>query len=143
MSSDARTMLDRYQQAMMRFSADELADLYAEDAVHEFPFFTPGHEPAYRGREEVRVAYRKAWSAPGVVLEEIINTGAHETADAETIVSEWSARARTHAGDPITLAGVLVITARDGRIVRVRDYMDVLGLAVKTGRARALLGALA
>ena len=47
----------RYQQAMRRKSADDLAELYAADAVHEIPFQVPGFPPRFEGREQVRAAY--------------------------------------------------------------------------------------
>ena len=52
-----REVLARYHHAMLHLSADELADLYAVDAVHEFPFLAPGRPTHYRGREEVRAGY--------------------------------------------------------------------------------------
>ncbi|MDQ0681224.1 putative Zn-dependent protease with MMP-like domain [Streptomyces achromogenes] len=42
-----REVLARYQQAMLDKCADDLADRYAVDAVHEFPFFFPGMPERY------------------------------------------------------------------------------------------------
>ncbi|MET8869209.1 nuclear transport factor 2 family protein [Nonomuraea sp. NPDC004580] len=39
-----------YHAAMLHKSPDELAGLYAEDGLHEFPF---GAAPPFQGREEV------------------------------------------------------------------------------------------
>ncbi len=39
------TVVERYHRAMYDKSADDLADLYTEDAVHEFPFSVPGLPP--------------------------------------------------------------------------------------------------
>ena len=131
---DARDLLERYQRAMLAFDADALAGLYAPDAVHEFPFTTPGHAARYESADEVRAAYRRVWANRRVALGALRNVAAHQSDD--TIVSEWTAGARL-IDDPSStfdLAGVLVITARDGRISRVRDDMDVLGLAHRTGR---------
>ncbi|MEU2780190.1 hypothetical protein ABZ646_47280, partial [Streptomyces sp. NPDC007162] len=58
-----REVLARYQRAMLDKSADDLADLYAVDAMHEFPFLFPGMPERYQGREEVRAGYRAAWDA--------------------------------------------------------------------------------
>ncbi|MFI9722885.1 nuclear transport factor 2 family protein [Streptomyces sp. NPDC052396] len=49
-----------------RLSVDDLADLYAPDAVHEFPFTAPGFPPRFEGRDQIRDAYRAAWSASPV-----------------------------------------------------------------------------
>lgn len=40
-------------------------------------------------------------------------------------------------GVEFTMAGVLVLNARDGRLQKVRDYMDVFGFAQHTGRLAA------
>lgn len=53
-----RDVLQRYQQAMMEFAADNLADLYAPDAIHEFPFLTPGQPAPLTSQVVVRDAYR-------------------------------------------------------------------------------------
>ncbi|MGC5413307.1 nuclear transport factor 2 family protein, partial [Streptomyces sp. DT225] len=58
-----REVLTRYYQAMIDKSPDALADLYAVDAVHEFPFASPGFPPRFEGREAVRAGYRAAWGA--------------------------------------------------------------------------------
>lgn len=44
-----REVLARYYRAMVDKSADDLADLYAVDAVHEFPFAVPGFPLATTG----------------------------------------------------------------------------------------------
>lgn len=142
-SCGPRALLARYQQAMIDFDPDALADLYAPDCVHEFGFFTPGHAPCYRSREEVRVAYREAWRSPGVRLVEIHQLAVHETADPEVIVTEWAATARRPDDAEIGLNGVLVLRAHGGLLTQVRDYMDVLGLAHRTGRLPQLAAALA
>ena len=124
---------------MLRFSAEDLSALYADDAVHEFGFVTPGHAPRYVGRDQVRRAYAAAWAEPAVELVEIRNAALHRTDDPSVLVSEWTATARRHSDSgEFALAGVLVLQARDGLLTRVRDYMDVLGLALHTGRLEAL-----
>src|SRR5215217_950316 len=89
-----REVLIRYHHAMLHLSADELADLYAVDAIHEFPFLAPGRPTRYRGREEVRAGYWAAWSASPVRLEEIRNVMVYETTDPEVIIGEWAATGR-------------------------------------------------
>jgi uncharacterized protein len=51
-------VLERYPRAMLHLSADELADLYAIDAVHEFTFLAPGRPERYEGCEEVPMSVR-------------------------------------------------------------------------------------
>src|ERR1700677_148734 len=138
-SRGPRELLALYQKAMLECSADDLADLYADDARHEFGFFTPGHAPIYSSQQEIREAYRAAWSSPTLRLEEIHNVAVHETSDPSVIVNEWAGSGtRIADGVPVSLAGGLVLEAHGGSLTRVRDYMDVLGLAHRTGRLTAL-----
>ncbi|MET8799543.1 nuclear transport factor 2 family protein [Nocardia sp. NPDC004568] len=125
-----REILARYQRAMLDKSADDLADLYAVDAVHEFPFSFPGMPERYQGREEVRAGYRAAWDASPAQPREIREAVIHESTDREVIVVEQVVSGTvTTTGGSFAIPGLLVIRVRNGRIVHVRDYMDGLGAA--------------
>lgn len=125
-------------------SADDLADLYAPDAVHELPFLFPGMPARYRGREEVRAGYRAAWGASPARPQEICDVVVHESTDPEVLTVEQTvAGTGTTGGRPFRFPGVLVMRVRDGRIVHVRDYMDGLGVARAMGRLTAVTAALA
>jgi ketosteroid isomerase-like protein len=114
-----------YHAAMLHKSADELADLYAEDALHEFPF---GGLPAYKGREEIRAGYRAAWGAMAAEVQEVRRTALHLTADPEVVVVEQDVFVAVK-DRPIRVPGLLVLRIRDGRIVHTRDYMDTSAIA--------------
>jgi len=127
---DPREVLARYHQAMRDKSADELAELYARDAVHEFPFTAPGFPPRYTGREEVRAGYRAAWGASPVRVEEIRDVVVHETRDPEVIIAEHTVVASVAGGEGgVSVPGLLVLRVRDGLLVHVRDYMDGFGVS--------------
>ncbi|MGW5656628.1 nuclear transport factor 2 family protein [Streptomyces humi] len=119
-----REVLARYRRAMRDMSADDLAELYAVDGVHEFPFTSPGFPARYDGREEVRAGYRAAWGASPVRVTEIREVAVHDTADPEVIVAE-----QVVVAGQVTVPGLLVLRVRDGRLVRVRDYLDGCGVA--------------
>ncbi|MFD9602609.1 nuclear transport factor 2 family protein [Streptomyces sp. NPDC057908] len=123
-----REVLGRYHQAMLDKSADDLADLYAADAVHEFPFSSPGFPSRYEGREEVRAGYRAAWGASPVRVEAVKDMEIHETADPEVIIGEHVVVGALPTGTFI-VPGVLIVRVHDGLITRVRDYMDGLAVA--------------
>ncbi|MFE1951056.1 nuclear transport factor 2 family protein [Streptomyces sp. NPDC059524] len=138
-----REVLARYRQAMLDLSADDLADLYAVDAVHEFPFLFPGMPERYEGREEVRAGYRAAWGASPARPREIREVAVHEGADGEVLVVEQIVSgAFATTGRSFDFPGLLVIRVRDGLIVHVRDYMDGLGVAHATGRLTAVAAGL-
>ncbi|MFE7414493.1 nuclear transport factor 2 family protein [Streptomyces laurentii] len=124
-----REVLDRYYQAMLDKSADDLADLYAEDAVHEFPFTAPGFPPRYKGREAVRAGYRAAWGASPVRVAEVRRVAVHEAAEPGVLVAEHVVVAELPSrGAAFTVPGLLVLHVHDGLLTKVRDYMDGLGL---------------
>jgi uncharacterized protein len=135
----AHRLLRRYQAAMTSFSARRLSALYADDGVHEFGFPVPGHAPRYVGSAEVYEAYAAAWARPAIDLVGFRDIAVHETSDPATLIDEWSATARRRSdGGEFMLSGLLVLTARNGLLRVVRDYMDVFGLARHTGRLAAL-----
>ncbi|MFE3519050.1 nuclear transport factor 2 family protein [Streptomyces sp. NPDC059166] len=125
-----REVLARYYRAMLDKSADGLADLYAVDAVHEFPFASPGFPPRYEGREAVRAGYRAAWGATPVRVREVREVAVHETGDPEVVVAEHVVVGELpDGGAAFTVPGLLVLRVRDGLIARVRDYMDASAVA--------------
>jgi uncharacterized protein len=138
-----REVLARYQQAILDRSADDLADLYAPDAVHELPFLFPGMPDRYRGSEEVRAGYRAAWGASPARPQEIRDLVVHESTDPEVLTVEQTVVGTvTTDGRAFRFPGVLVLRIRDGRIVHVRDYMDGLGVARAMGRLDVVTAAL-
>ncbi|CAL9479917.1 nuclear transport factor 2 family protein [Streptomyces sp. enrichment culture] len=129
-----REVLARYYRAMLDKSADDLADLYAADGVHEFPFTSPGFPERFEGREAVRSGYRAAWGASPVRVEEVREVAAHDTARPGVIVAEHVVVGTRPPGRTgITVPGLLVLHVDDGLITRARDYMDGFGVAAARG----------
>ncbi|MFG3532372.1 nuclear transport factor 2 family protein [Streptomyces sp. NPDC047917] len=129
-----REVLNRYYRAMLDKSADDLADLYALDAVHEFPFTSTGFPPRYEGREAVRSGYRAAWGASPVQVQEVRQIVAYETADPEVIIAEHVVVGTLPTGHTdFTVPGLLILHVHGGLITRARDYMDSLGVAGARG----------
>ncbi|MFH9353877.1 nuclear transport factor 2 family protein [Kitasatospora sp. NPDC017646] len=132
-------LLARYRRAMLDLDADALAELYAEEGVHEFPFLFPGMPERYRGREEVRAGYRAAWGASEARPEEIWEVAVHPGADPEVLTVEQLVIGRVAStGKEFALPGLLVMRTRGGQLVHVRDYMDGLGVARAMGRLGAV-----
>ncbi|GAA3194222.1 nuclear transport factor 2 family protein [Actinocorallia longicatena] len=117
-----------YYDAMRHTSADELADLYAEDAVHEFPFRMAGMPAALHGREEVRAAYTASWGSTPFRVADVVDIVVRRTDDPEVVVCEHIVVGEV-AGRPFTIPGLLVLRIRDGLIVHNRDYMDATSVA--------------
>ncbi|WP_327108817.1 nuclear transport factor 2 family protein [Nonomuraea glycinis] len=114
-----------YHDAMSHKSPDALADLYAEDGLHEFPF---GGLPPYQGRERIRDGYRASWGTSPAEVQEIRNVLIHHSTDPEVLVVEQETVVKV--GDrSITVPGLLILRIRDGLIVHTRDYMDATAIA--------------
>lgn len=123
-----RQLLERLQQAMLDFSPDALADLFAEDAVYEFPFLAPQREASrYEGREQIRAGFTRAWASPHPSpVVGFPDVRVHDTSDPELIIAEHEFDAVNHAtGETFTSGFVLFLRARGSQIVHVRDYADV------------------
>ena len=126
-------MVSRYHDAMRRKSADILAALYAEDAIHEIPFTVPGFPPRFEGREAVRAAYAAMWNAGPVVIDDVETTTLHQTSEDGVVVVEQVAHGHIGTSGPaFSVPSVLVLRIHDGLIAHCRDYMD--GLAVAMAR---------
>jgi uncharacterized protein len=139
-----RELLARFHRAMLALSADALANLHASDATYEFALLTPGRPERYHGREEIRAGFGAAWAGAGVRMDEIRDVVVHETTDPEVIVAEQEAVATVLAtGRAFTLPFLLVLRARDGEIVHLREYADALRRAVALDRLPALVELLA
>jgi steroid delta-isomerase-like uncharacterized protein len=113
-----------------------LASLYDNDAVFVDP------TGRYEGREAIRAYVEEA--------EKPFSNQTNETSlvieDGDTVVSEWVLRA-THAtaialpdgrespatGKTIELAGVTVLTVRDGKVASEHDYFDMLAVMTQLG----------
>ncbi|MEV0580545.1 nuclear transport factor 2 family protein [Streptomyces sp. NPDC050392] len=119
-SRTPRTVLGCYHRAMLDKSADDLADLYAVDALHEFPFSAPGFPARFTGREEVRAGYRAAWGASPLQVVEIADVAVRPAADPGTVVAEHVVVVRSAEGDGFAVPGLLIIEVRDGLITRKR-----------------------
>ncbi len=132
-------VLERYHQAMLAMSADDLADLYEVDAVHELPFLFPGMPACLKGREEVRATYRAAWEHSTARASALRDVTVHTTSDPEVVIAEQTVVGTvTGSGEPFAFSNVLVIRVRGGLITQVRDYMDGLRIAHSLGRLPAV-----
>ncbi|MEV5709227.1 nuclear transport factor 2 family protein [Actinoallomurus sp. NPDC052274] len=129
-----RAVYERILRAALDGSADDYADLYDAEAILEFPFAAPGLPRSLHGQEAIRSHLRAAMGG-ALRIEEFRGVVVHETADPEVIVAEHAiVGTATASGLPCSIANLVVLTVRDGRIVRQRDYLDVLAAAAAAGR---------
>lgn len=78
--------------------------------VHEFPFAYPGVPSRLEGREEIVGWIAAGWAGDVPKFDGYRTLALHATAD-------------------FTLPSIVVLTAADGQILRLRDYVDVRAAA--------------
>lgn len=102
-------------------------DLYADNAIMEFPFAPPGWPGRLEGRAAVHeylIDYPD-W----LDLRDITNMTVHRTDDPQVIIAEFSAEGFVVAtGKPYEAHYIVVLTIQDGRIAHYRDYWSPLVL---------------
>ena len=97
------------------------ADLFAADGVHELPF-SPSGTPIRFTRDQLRAAMSA--DGPARVIDRRLEH-VEITEAGDTVLAEYAITGTLVAtGERVSLAGAMIVTARDGRIVRSRNYMN-------------------
>jgi ketosteroid isomerase-like protein len=100
-------------------------DLLAEDVVMETPFGDPAR---IEGRDAWLAFANPARAAFPVRIDDCHVKAIHDTADPATIVVEYNLTG-TAAGRRGTAPFIAVLTVRDGRVARWREYQNPLAMA--------------
>ena len=132
----AREVLERWRRAAVNQSIEDMRSLYAVDAVHEFPFTRPGVPTRLEGRDEIVNWIAAGWQASTLKYDRYRTIAIHDTSDPETIVVEQEALGTGTSTGEFALPNIVVLTVRNGRIARLRDYVNVLAAAAAMGRGR-------
>lgn len=96
----------------------------ADDVVFEFPFAPPGRPGKVEGK---RALGEYLAAMPARVAFEKLDLETHQTVEPDVAVIEMTAAGRVKdTGEPYEMSYVVVLTVRDGLIVRYRDYWNPL-----------------
>jgi len=128
-----REVLERMRQAAVSQSVDDLSRVYAVDAVHEFPFTLPGLPSRLEGRDGIVDWVAAGWKNYPLKYERYRTLAVHETSDPETIIVEQEALGASASTGEFALPNIVVLTARNGQIVRLRDYVNIPAAAAAIG----------
>jgi ketosteroid isomerase-like protein len=134
-SAGPREVVERWRRASIARSTDAMNRVYAIDAVHEFPFAYPGVPSRLEGRAEIVGWIAAGWAGDVPQFDGFRTLALHPTADPQTVVVEQEAFGTSALTGEFTLPSVVVLTARHGQILRLRDYVDVRAAAAVLGRA--------
>jgi ketosteroid isomerase-like protein len=133
-SSDVLQVLERWRQAAIDRSVEDISSVYAIDAVHEFPFTGPGLPTRMEGRDEIVKFIAAFWTSGPLRYERYRTIMIHNTTDPSTIVVEQEVEGTSSTTGPFVLPNLLVLTARQSEIVHLRDYANVLAAAEAIGQ---------
>lgn len=123
-SSESKAVLERYVAAVQAGDEEAIRDAFAPDAVWQLDGELP-ISGTWRGRETILndfLGTAMSYYRPGSVSLEITSL----IADGDRVAMEWTSRAHTRDGEPYENHCIGVFTVRDGKIARVREYMDTL-----------------
>jgi uncharacterized protein len=142
-SSSPRDAFARFQRAVLDGSPTDATHI-AEDVLVEWPFSPPGRPRSVQGRETYLAFAAAGREALPVRFDEFRNVVIHDTSDPEVIVVEWDLTG-THkvTGVQATASFVTMLRVRDGEVVHIREYQDVLTMATVLGQLPDLMAELA
>ncbi|MCU1585612.1 MAG: hypothetical protein JWM49_2168 [Microbacteriaceae bacterium] len=110
-------VIDRLVQATNAHDLDAVVNCFADDYVNE----TPAHPlRSFRGREQVRRNWERIFAAVPDVQAEIIAS----VVDQDTAWTEWEHRGTRQDGTAHLMRGVMIFTASEGLLTRVRFYLE-------------------
>jgi ketosteroid isomerase-like protein len=129
-----REVLERWRQAAINQSAHDMGRVYAVDAVHEFPFTRPGVPSRLEGRDEIVSWTAAVWKTNTIKYERYRTLAIYDTNDPDTIIVEQEALGTSTSTGEFALPNIVVLTARNGQITHLRDYVNILAAAAAMGR---------
>jgi ketosteroid isomerase-like protein len=122
---DARAVVEHALALLLAHDMTSFSSLWAEDGIIEYPFAASGYPDVVSGQAAVEKHLRgypdviDIRATPVVVI--------HETTDPEVVIVEFEATGLiVHNQYPYRMPYIAVITVRDGRILRYRDYWSPL-----------------
>jgi hypothetical protein len=118
-------LMARYQELITARRFDEWIDLWADDAVCEFPFAGPGRPARLTGKAEI-LDYMSAY--PGTIsIEATQDFQVHPGLDPNVLVVELTiAGTAVQTGRPYNQQFVIIARAQDGRLAHYREYWNPL-----------------
>ena len=129
-------LLERVRAASIAQDADGLAGLYAVDAVHEFPFTTPGGPSRLTGRAAIAEFLATVYRVLPLRYTGYRTIAVHEVGDRTLVVEQEALGVNTATGARFALPNVAVIEVdAQGLITSYRDYANPAAVAEALGGA--------
>ncbi|GAA2523511.1 nuclear transport factor 2 family protein [Winogradskya humida] len=125
-----RDMYERMRQNWISNAPAFDEEMLADDMVLETPFAMPGRPVTTTGRADVLAYVRAGHASVPFRFDDCRSLAVHDTAAPETIVVEYELAATMIAtGFSASAPFIGVLTVRDGRITRWREYQNQAAIA--------------
>lgn len=125
-SASPREVFERLHRFVLAYDADNQAELFAEDAVWEFPFAPEGAPRSIEGREKIRAVAKMGMersNQSGRHLTGYHSVVVHETSDPRVIIVEFELHGKIATLDQVyKIPYIQVISVHNGLITSLRDY---------------------
>lgn len=127
-------LVERLRAASLGRDARRLADLYAPDGVHEFPFVTPGAPTRVEGRAAIEEFNAMVFAHLPFAYREYRTVAIRRAGATVVVVEQEAIGTNTVTGVPFALPNVWIIEVDEaGLIVRLRDYVNPVAVAEALG----------
>ncbi|GAA3219339.1 nuclear transport factor 2 family protein [Nonomuraea helvata] len=126
-TTDPRTVVIRYIEAVRDGDAEIIHDSFAEDATWHYPGDLPISN-VWQGRDAIINDFLGGMGpvlVPGTLEIELVST----IAEGDRVVAEWTSKARTVYGGTYDNRCIGIYTVRDSRIASVIEYADTRHVA--------------
>jgi ketosteroid isomerase-like protein len=130
MNSAPRDVFERMRQDWFGSAAPLTGELLTDDAVIEAPFAPAGHPNRFEGRQQFLDWANPQRAVFPVRFDGCRTVAVHDTTDPATIVVEYELTGTsTVTGHQATAGFIAVLTTRDGKIARWREYQNTAAIA--------------
>jgi ketosteroid isomerase-like protein len=129
MDTTPREVFQRMQERWLGHPKQLKGDEYADAVVIEIPFAPAGHRRRFEGKQEFLDFANPQRAALPVRFDRCRTVAIHDTQDPDTIVVEYELTGTMLPTNKQSTAGFIgVLTVKDGKIARWREYQDTLAM---------------
>jgi ketosteroid isomerase-like protein len=133
-----RDLFQQMQQQWFGQPGPLTGDLLADDVVVEAPFAPPGRPTRFEGKQQWLDVANPQRAAFPIRINACRTLAIHDTTDPDTIVVEYELTGTsTKTNQQGTATFIAVLTARDGKIARWREYQNTMALQMALQQAHA------
>jgi ketosteroid isomerase-like protein len=129
MDTTPRDVFHRMRQQWLGHPGALTGDDLTDDVIVEFPFAAPGRPNRLEGKQRFLEFANPQRATLPIHFDDCRTVAIHDTADPNTIVVEYELTGTsTKTNQQSTAAFVAVLTFRDGKVARWREYQNTLAI---------------